>query len=176
MTNSAPHEKVRQRKYQHQEWEAILIAVERVLQRLQQFQELGSELLRPHLAQALSGNSRSELLATLQAEHEEWDLEQELGKLVAEELASFREESPQFIELSSTSMFGLQLPRPAVSIAFFVTGFGPAGDAAAQLAANTVLQSAAHVAGDVAGGTVVAAAGETALSSNRLDQCRIYRS
>ena len=52
------------------------------------------------------------------------------------------------------------------SIALFVTGFGPAGNAAAQLATDTAIQSVVHVAGDVAGGTVAAAVGETAISSS----------
>jgi hypothetical protein len=46
-----------------------------------------------------------------------------------------------------------------------MVGFGPAGDAAAQVAAHSALGSVVHVAGDVVGGTAAAAVGETAVSS-----------
>ncbi|MEX1231967.1 MAG: hypothetical protein WEB58_17110 [Planctomycetaceae bacterium] len=55
--------------------------------------------------------------------------------------------------------------RPALSIALFVSGFGPAGDAAAQFLGHSAMQSIFHVATEVGGGAVTAAVGETAISS-----------
>ena len=57
------------------------------------------------------------------------------------------------------------LPTIGFVLLLFVVGFGPAGDTAAQLLAHSALQSVVHVAGDIAGGTMVAAVGDTALSS-----------
>jgi len=50
--------------------------------------------------------------------------------------------------------------RPVTSVVLFCVGFGPVGDAVAPAAMHTALQ----LAGDVAGGTVVATLGESAVS------------
>ena len=58
------------------------------------------------------------------------------------------------------------MARPATSVALFVVGFGPLGNAAATAATDAAMQSALHVAGDVAGGTVAATLGESAISQS----------
>ncbi len=151
-------------EYQRSEWNAILKTVEKVYERLTWFGELGNELLRPRIAKLLTGNSRADLIRILEDQHSQIDLEAELSSLVSEELRTFREESPQFYSLLKKIDVGAAAARPVTSIALFVTGLGPAGDAAAQLVAGGAMQSIMHVAGDVAGGTVAAAVGEATLS------------
>lgn len=152
-------------EYRRHEWNAILRAVEKVYERMQWFGELGNELLQPRIDALLSGQSRAELLKRFEAAHAEIDLEHELQQLVARELATFRDESPDFYQFLKTLDAGAAAARPATSIVLFMTGFGPAGDAAAALVADSALQTVVHVAGDVAGGTVAAAVGETTISS-----------
>lgn len=151
-------------RYRRQEWAAILDAVEKVYKKLTWMQELGNPLLRPRLEQLLSGTSRAELLQTIEREHEQVDLEEELRELVNREMATFRTDSPQSFEFFRRLDSIAAAARPATSVVLFVTGFGPVGHAVTPVLADTALQSLIHVAGDVAGGTVAAAVGETAIS------------
>ncbi len=151
-------------EYRKQEWSAILDAVEKVYSKLTWMSELGNPLLRPRLESLLGGTSRAELLQTLEKAHAEVDLEQELEKLVSDQLETFRVDSPQTYEFVRRIDGLAAAARPATSVVLFVTGFGPVGEAMAPVLAETAVQSLVHVAGDVAGGTVAAAAGETAIS------------
>lgn len=151
--------------YRQQEWDTILATVEKVYQKLNWFSELGNELLQPRLDRLMAGKSRTELIQQLQSAHAEIGLEDELRDTVATNLKTFREDSPQFYGFLKNLDSIAAVVRPMTSIALFVTGFGPAGNAAAHLATDTAMQSMIHVAGDVAGGTVAAAVGETAISN-----------
>ena len=152
-------------QYRQQEWEAILGAIENVYEKLEWFRDSGNNLLQPRLETMLAGTSRSELISTLQEAHNSYDLETELERLVATELSKFRDESPQFYSFFKQIDSVAAAARPATSIVLFVSGFGPVGDVAGNLVANSMLQSVVSVTGDVAGGTIAAAVGETALSS-----------
>ena len=152
-------------QYRRNEWNSILQAIEKVYKQLQWFSELGNELLRPRLERLLAGTSRSHLLTQLQQAHAGVDLETELQALVSAEMHSFQADSPDFYRFLKRLDAMAAAARPATSLALFVAGLGPAGDAAAQLAATTAMQTVAHVVGDVAAGTATAAVGETAISS-----------
>lgn len=151
-------------RYRQQEWSAILDAVEKVYGKLTWMRELGNPLLRPRLEALLSGTSRAELLRRLEGLHQQVDLEQELRELVAAEMGMFRADSPQAFEFFRKLDSVAAAARPATSVVLFVTGFGPVGHAVTPVLADTALQSLVHVVGDVAGGTVAAAVGETAIS------------
>lgn len=151
--------------YRRREWEAILDAVDKVYQKLQWFSDLGNRLLQPRLEALLGGTSRAALIDHLQKQHAESDIEGELQRLVKSEMHTFREERPQHYRLFKQLDAAAAAARPATSMVLFVTGMGPFGDAAAHLVTDTALQSVVHIAGDVAGGTVTATVGETALSS-----------
>ena len=151
-------------EYRKQEWSAILDAVEKVYSKLTWMSELGNPLLRPRLEALLGGTSRAELLKLLEKAHAEIDLEHELQTLVSDQLETFRVDSPQTYEFVRRIDGLAAAARPATSVVLFVTGFGPVGEAMAPVLAETAVQSLVHVAGDVAGGTVAAAAGETAIS------------
>ncbi len=151
--------------YRRQEWDTILETVDKIYQKLTWFSELGNELLQPRLEGLLGGTPRTEMIERLHTEHATVDLKLELQQLIAAEMRSFRDESPEYYRFfKSLDSLGAAV-RPATSIVLFITGLGPVGDAAAHLVANTAIQSMVHVAGDVAGGTVAAAVGETAISS-----------
>ncbi|MGE0373807.1 MAG: GTPase [Planctomycetaceae bacterium] len=151
-------------RYRRQEWSAILDAVEKVYSKLTWMRELGNPLLRPRLETMLSGTSRAELLHKLEERHQQVDLEEELHDVVVREMGTFRAESPQSFEFFRKLDSIAAAARPATSVVLFVTGFGPVGHAVTPVLADTALQSLVHVVGDVAGGTVAAAVGETAIS------------
>jgi hypothetical protein len=151
--------------YRAREWEAVLDAVDEVYSRLNWFKELGNPLLQPRLEALLGATTRQELLDQIRSEHESADLDSQLEELVRAELNSFRNESPEWYRSLKQLDAVAAAARPAVSIALFVTGFGPVGNAVGHLATETVVTSAVSVAGDVAAGGVTAAVGETWISS-----------
>jgi hypothetical protein len=150
--------------YREREWSAILEVVQKVFDKLTFISELGNELLKPRLTELLSGTSRSQLLGLIRKEHEQIDFEKELEDLVAAELAGFREESPQYYELFKRLDVLTAAARPATSVVLFVTGFGPVGHVITPALTDTALQGVLHIAGDVTGGAVAAAVGETVIS------------
>ncbi|MDA0808254.1 MAG: 50S ribosome-binding GTPase [Planctomycetota bacterium] len=151
--------------YRAREWEAVLDAVDEVYSRLNWFKELGNPLLQPRLEALLGATTRQELLDEIRAEHEAVDLDGQLQQLVRSELDGFRDESPEWYRSLRQLDAVAAAARPAVSIALFVTGFGPVGNAFGHLATETMVTSAVSVAGDVAAGGVTAAVGETWISS-----------
>ncbi|MEZ6064431.1 MAG: GTPase domain-containing protein [Planctomycetaceae bacterium] len=151
-------------RYRELEWAAILTAVEKVFRKLTWISELGNELLRPKLQSLLAGANRSQLLDTLQAAHRQVDLKWELSDLVAREMQSFRDESPKYYEFFRRLDGVAAAARPATSVVLFLTGFGPVGDVLMPAVADGAIQGMVHIAGDVAGGTVAAAVGESVIS------------
>ncbi|MFO0917433.1 MAG: GTPase [Planctomycetaceae bacterium] len=152
--------------YRRQEWDAILKAVEKVYERLQWLTELGQELLRRHLDPVLAGTTRASLLERLSREHGEIEFATELNGLVAGELDEFRRENTEYFQFFRKLDVAAAAARPGLSVVLGLTGFGwPFGDAATHIASHAVWQSALHVAGDVASGTVAAAVGETAITT-----------
>jgi hypothetical protein len=150
--------------YRRREWSAVLDAIEKVFRKLTWLSELGNDLLRPRLQSILAGTNRLNLLETIQRAHRSLDLQAELRDLVARELSNFRSESPKYYELFKRLDSVAAAARPATSVVLFVTGFGPVGDALMPVFAHSAMQGVIHVAGDVAGGTVAAAVGETVIS------------
>lgn len=150
--------------YRDREWTAILDVIQRVFEKLTFISELGNELLRPRLLELLSGTSRAGLVNLLRRAHDTIDFPKDLEEVVSSDLSGFREESPQYYEMFRRIDTLAAAARPATSVVLFVTGFGPIGHAIAPAVADTAMQGMLHVAGDVAGGTVAAAVGETVLS------------
>jgi hypothetical protein len=152
-------------EYKKNEWAAVLDAIDEVYSRLTWFKELGNPLLQPRLEQLMGATTRQELLDELKAQHEAWDVEEHLRKLINEELENFREESPQFYKSLRQLDSVAAAVRPATSIVLFVAGFGPMGDMVGHVATETALATAMTAAGDVASGSVTAAVGETWISN-----------
>lgn len=147
--------------YRQREWSTILIAVDRVFEKFEFLAELGNQLLKPRLAAILSGSSREKLLETLRTKHAEVDLEEQLRQLIAREMAKFKEESPKYYDLFKRLDVVAAAVRPATSVVLFITGFG-----AVAPMADSALQGALHVAGDVTGGAVAAAVGDSVISGS----------
>jgi len=151
--------------HREREWSAMLTAVESVYDRLTLLAELGNALLQPRLQALLSGTSRTDILRRLREAHREVDFAAELRSLVDAELKNFREDNPNAYEMFRKLDVVAAAARPATSVVLFVTGFGPVGHAITPVFADAAVQGVVHFAGDVAGGTVAAAVGETVLST-----------
>jgi hypothetical protein len=152
-------------EYKKKEWAAVLDAIDEVYSRLTWFKELGNPLLQPRLEKLMGATTRQELLDELKGQHEAWDVEAQLRTLINSELENFREESPQFYKSLRQLDSVAAAVRPATSIVLFVAGFGPMGDMVGTVATETALTTAMTAAGDVAGGSVAAAVGETWISN-----------
>ncbi|MEX0702111.1 MAG: GTPase [Planctomycetales bacterium] len=150
--------------YREREWSAILETVEKAYDHLTHMSEYKNEVLARRLKEVLGGRSRVELLERLKAAHAEVELERELERLVVTEMESFQRDSPKFYAFLKRLDQAAAVARPATSVVLFIVGFGPAGNAAAHLVADSAIQAVVHLAGDVTGGTVAAAVGDTALS------------
>lgn len=151
-------------EYRQQEWQSVLDTIEDIYTRLTALSQSGNVLLATRLNTLLSGTTRSELLKTLETEHAKINLQDELKTLIATEMNTFRDESPQFYTLIKRLDQMAAVVRPATSVALFLTGVGPAGNAAAHVVTDSAIQSVVHVAGEVTGGTVAAAVGDQAIS------------
>lgn len=151
-------------RYRQQEWNAILEVIEHALRRLEWVKELGNPLLTPRLEAILSGGAREQLLSKLRQAHEQVDFETEISQLVDQQMQQFREERPDAYRLFRHVDTAAAAARPAISLALFMTGAGPLGDALAPLVAQTAFQSALHLAGDAVGGTVATAVGDKVIS------------
>jgi len=151
-------------QFRKQEWNAILNVVENAYDRLAVLSDAGNPLLEERLKAILGGEMRTRLLQTLETEHAEIDLAQQLRDTVRVEMRTFQEESPKlygfFRKLDQTAA----AVRPATSVVLFLVGAGPGGDAAAHVITDSAFQTVVHVAGDVAGGTAAAAIGDQAVS------------
>lgn len=151
-------------QYREREWNAALDAVEKVYTKLTWLSELGSHVLRPRLEAVLQGTQRAELIEQIRASHKEVDLQAELQALVADELASFRDESPSHYVFFRRLDMVAAAARPATSVVLFAFGFAPLGHAIAPVVTDTAMQGVVHLAGDVAGGTITAAVGDAVIS------------
>jgi hypothetical protein len=151
-------------EYRQREWKSIIDTVEEIYSRLTFLSQSGDALLESRLEKLLGGTTRVALIKTLETVHAEVDLQAELSELVSLEMNSFREESPKFYTLLNRLDKTAAAVRPATSVVLFLTGLGPAGDAAAHVVTDSAIQSVVHVAGEVTGGTVAAAVGDQAIS------------
>lgn len=147
-------------QYQRAEHEVILTAIENLFDGLHQLAELGNDLLRPRITRLITGEKRAELLQRIDAAHNQLHLETELQEVVARQMQAFRTDSPQMFDFLRQLDGLAAAARPVTSVALFVAGGGPLGDAIAPVAHDAAVQVVLHIAG----GTGAVIAGETALS------------
>jgi hypothetical protein len=146
--------------YKTAERNVMLQTVESLYSELTRLSQLGNDLLRPRLEALLAGASRAELLAALTNAQTALDLDEELNSVVAAQMQAFREENPNTFGMFRKLDSMAAVARPVTSVVLFVAAAGPFGHALTHAAT----QSAIHIMGDIAGGTGVVVAGETALS------------
>ena len=150
--------------YRNQEWQTILDAVEGVFDKLTWMRDLGNPLLVPRLDRILSGTARGEFITALHEQHNQLDFPDEIQSLVSRELATFRQDSPDYYKFFRRLDSFAAATRPAVSVVLFLTGAGPVGDMLMPAVTDTALQGVLHVAGDAVGGTVLTTVGDKVLS------------
>jgi len=151
-------------EYSRKEWSLMIDVIGKIYDRIAMLHEGGYDFLQEQLHPMIAGHRKEEFLQTLKTEYDRENFPGELEHLVDEKMRLFREEKPQYYKLISRLDQTAAVARPAVSVALFVTGFGPAGHVTAHFVTDSAMQTAAQVVGDVTGGTVAALVGDAALS------------
>lgn len=152
-------------KYRDAEWSAILTTVEELFDKLQWMADSGNRMVKPRVEAVLQASTRTQLIQTLKRHHANVDFDAELKNMIAVEMASFSENSPQLFQFYRQLHNVSAAVRPMTSVVLFSLGMGPAGEAVAPFVAGAAANAVIHVVADVAGGTTAAVAGEAALST-----------
>jgi hypothetical protein len=150
--------------YRKQEWSVVLKAVEELFEKLTWMSDTGSQLLKPHFETLLAGASRAQILELLKKEHEQADLATELVDVVNYKMQAFQAASPEVYKFYKQLNQISAAVRPAISVALFTMGAGPAGELVAPFVSHVAAHSIVTIAADFAGGTATAVAGETAVA------------
>jgi hypothetical protein len=145
--------------FHRREREAIVLAVEKMLDELTRLSEVGNDTLRPKLLALLGGTARRELLARVEAAHAQLpDVDDDYRAFLRAELNAWREQSPAVVRFLQSLDHVAAVARPAISVLLVVSGWHVAGDLAGQAAAHAAthtvgqLVQEAAIAGGIAGG------------------------
>ncbi len=137
--------------FQQQERAAIVTAVEKLLAELTRLAQVGNDTLRPRLQRLLGGHARADLLARVQAAHENLPaVDDSYRRFLCGELDSWREGNPRAVRFLESLDHAAALARPAITVALFFTGLHFAGDLAGQTAVHAANLTAGHLATEAA--------------------------
>lgn len=129
------------------EGEAIVLAVQKMLDELDRLARVGNDTLRPRLLKLLGGNARESLLEHVREAHRELPaVDDDYRSFLRTELDQWRHTNPKVVRLLRSLDHAAALARPAITISLAVSGFVLAGDLVGQAA----VQAAGHTAGNVA--------------------------
>lgn len=133
--------------FRRREGEAIVLAVQKMLDELDRLAKVGNDTLRPRLLKMLSGNARESLLKHVREAHQELPaVNDDYRAFLRTELDDWRQTNPKVVRLLRSLDHVAALARPAITISLAVSGFVLAGDLVGQAA----VQAAGHTAGSVA--------------------------
>lgn len=144
--------------FRAREQEAIVEAVEKLLDELDRLSRLGNDVLRPRLAAMLGGASRESLLARVAAAHAALPaLDDDYRSFLRAELDRWGTGNPGAVNVLRSLDHAAALARPAITVTLAVSGWILAGDVVGHAAAHVAGQTASHLATEamIAGGTTV---------------------
>jgi hypothetical protein len=128
--------------FRRRESEAIVIAVEKLLDELDRLSRVGNDTLRPRLLALLGGHAREDLLRGVRAAHEQLPaVDEDYRRFLRSELDAWRKANPRAIRFLRSLDHVMAIARPAITVTLVVTGWGLAGD---------LVGHAGHVAGEIA--------------------------
>lgn len=152
--------------FHKQERAAILSAVGKLLDELGRLAQVGNDTLRPRLQKLLSGHARADLLARVEAAHDDLPaVDEHYREYLNTELNNWREGNPRAVKLLQSLDHLAAVARPAISIGLFFTGLHIAGDLAGQAAVQAASQTAGHLATEAAITGGIAGGGEAIVST-----------
>ena len=152
--------------FQSQERAAIVTAVEKLLDELGRLAQVGNDTLRPRLMRLLGGHARADLLARVEAAHENLPaIDEDYRRFLRAELDAWRDASPRAVRFLQSLDHAAALARPAITVALFFTGLHFAGDLAGQAAVHAAGATAGHLATEAAIAGGITGGGEALVSS-----------
>jgi hypothetical protein len=152
--------------FYQQEREAIVLAVEKMLDELNRLAQVGNETLRPRLLRLLGGSARQALLLRVQAAHAALPaVDDDYRRFLWAELDAWRQSSPHAVGFLRSLDHVAAVARPAITISLAVSGWMLAGDLVGHVAVQAAQQTAGHLATEavIAGG--IAGGGEALVST-----------
>ena len=148
------------------EREAIVMAVEKMLDELARLAQVGNDTLRPKLLRLLGGTARQELLARVQAAHQALpDVDDDYRVFLRTELDAWRKQVPGVVRFLRSLDHVAAVARPAITVLLFVSGWHVAGDLAGQAAAHAATHTVGQLAQEAAIAGGIAGGGEALVSS-----------
>ncbi|HBO45075.1 MAG TPA: hypothetical protein DD670_14320, partial [Planctomycetaceae bacterium] len=134
-----------------QERDAVVRAVEAMLDNLDRLARLGTDAIKPHLRELLGGHAREDLLARVLAAHDRLPpIDDGYRDYLSGELDAWKRANPGAIRFLRSLDHALAIARPAITISLAVSGWIVAGE--------LVSQTAIELAGQTAGGLATEAA------------------
>ena len=149
-----------------QEREAIVLAVEKLLDELDRLAQVGSDTLRPHLQRLLGGRAREDLLARVQAAHDALPpIDDDYRAFLHGELNTWKHANPRAVRFLRSLDHVAAIARPAITISLAVSGWIVAGDLVSQAAVHAASQTVGHVATEAAIAGGITGGGEALVST-----------
>jgi hypothetical protein len=151
--------------FRRREREAILLAVEKMLEELDRLARVGNETLRPRLEALLKGTARECLLQRVLSAHAALPaVDDDYRSFLWAELDAWKRARPGVVRLLQSLDQVAALARPAVTVLLLVSGWHLAGSLVGQAAAQAAGQTVTQLAGEAAIAGGVAGSGEALLS------------
>lgn len=137
--------------FQSRERQAIVLAVEKVLDELDRLAQVGNDTLRPRLMRLLGGDARARLLKQVQLAHEGLPaVDDDYRAFLQAELDAWREANPRVVRFLQSLDHAAAIARPAITISLAVSGWVLAGDLVGHAAVEAASQTAGHLATEAA--------------------------
>jgi hypothetical protein len=148
------------------ERQAIVLAVEKLLDELQRLAQVGNETLRPRLNRLLQGSAREKLIERVQQAHDQLPtVDQDYREFLAAELEAWKEANPRAIRLLRSLDHAAAIARPAITVSLAVSGWVLAGDLVGQAAVHAASHTASELAAEAAIAGGITGGGEALVST-----------
>ncbi len=152
--------------FRRQEQDAILLAVEKMLDELERLSQVGNDRLRPQLLELLSGNARVRLLERVAHAHEALPaVDDDYRVFLRAELDAWEESNPRAVRFIRSLDHVAAVARPAITVLLFVSGWHLAGDLAGQAVAQAAGHTVGHLAQEAAIAGGITGGGEVLVST-----------
>lgn len=134
-------------EFQRRERAAVVRSVEAMISELERLAKVGNAMLRPRLEKLLTGASRANLLARVEAAHAELPaIDEHFRQVVRNELDTWSKGNPKATAILRRLDQAVALARPAITVSLAVSGWMVAGG----LVHDAAVQAAGHTAGQIA--------------------------
>ena len=129
------------------EREAVVLAVEKLIDELDRLAKVGNDTLRPRLEKMLSGSARADLLRRVNEAHGQLPaVGDDYRRFMQAESDAWKDANPRAVRFLQSLDHMAAVARPAVTVSLAVSGWVLAGDLVGQAA----VQAASHTAGQLA--------------------------